>query len=90
MFNFRTEINRLRPWMRDPNRYYYEYIWKLGNRDISWTDSPKVITKYDQLKTITVEIQTSEDKLKPLLYTITYFVQTGFIKAQEDFLNLST
>ncbi|XP_071176547.1 putative leucine-rich repeat-containing protein DDB_G0290503 [Mytilus edulis] len=55
---------------------------KLETRDICWADSPEVITKDDPLKTIAVEIKTSEDKLNPLLYKITLFVRTGFIQAQ--------
>ena len=38
----RTVVERIQPWLKALNLYYYEYMGKLEDRDIFWVDSPHV------------------------------------------------
>lgn len=89
MVGFRTNHSRLTAWLTALGAYYYEYLGKKEDINVSWVDSPSVISNTDSLKSVTVEVSsTSTEDQNSLMYKLTFFVKTGFLQAQGNHFDI--
>lgn len=88
MVAFRTTHNRIQPWIKVLNLYFYEIMGKESDKLITWVDNPDTISASQPLKSITIDIKNNKDER---LYKVTFFVRSGLIQVQgnhhKDFEN---
>lgn len=85
MVAFVTSSNRLPCWVRAAWLYVYDYIGTKGNMDVRWEHDPKDKHK---LTSISIDVLTKKDKINPLAYKMTIFINTGTIQIQGNNYNL--
>ena len=70
MVAFRTFHERIVPWIKILNLYYYELMG---------VDNPQTISPGQKLQSIIIDVKNSNDERQ---YKITFFVRSGLIQAQ--------
>ncbi|CAC5400944.1 unnamed protein product [Mytilus coruscus] len=80
MVAFRTTYERVQPWIKALNIFYFEFYGKHSDKEISWVDSPPTLSQSQSLKSVTIDIKSTKDN--KLLYKITFFIKTGLIQCQ--------
>lgn len=88
MIAFRTNVDRIQPWLKTLHIFYLKFYVNQPDKKISWLDNPQTLTHGQQLKSVTIDVKQPNDKL---LYKITFFIKTGLIQCQgnnhEHFVN---
>lgn len=80
MVTFHTDIHRLYPWIKTLDSFYYNHLGKCDEFNINWYDDPEIWENpSDNANSIVIEIR---DNTNTLVYSITFFVTTGTIRAQ--------
>lgn len=80
MVTFHTDIHRLYPWIKTLDPFYYNHLGKCDEFNINWYDDPTVWENpSDKANSIVIEIR---DNTNTLVYSVTFFITTGTIRAQ--------
>lgn len=79
MVAFRTFHERIVPWIKILNLYYYELMGKQNDKMVSWVDNPQTISPGQKLQSIIIDVKNANDERQ---YKITFFVKSGLIQAQ--------
>lgn len=79
MIAFRTNKERLLPWIKTLNLYYFEILGGKRNMNIGWEENPTKLARGESLKTITIDVKNTTKERR---YKITFFVRTGLIQVQ--------
>lgn len=92
MVAFHTAINRIQPWLKTLDIFYYDNLGKEGsNYSVQWEDDPINWTdRNDANNKVTIQLHTLKDWTNTLLYKITFFVTTGTIIVQGNKYSLFT
>jgi hypothetical protein len=78
---FHTSLDRVLPWIKALDYFYYQ---QLGNRkevDIKWYDRPETWSDPEDNNTIVIELYENGGE-ENLLYNVTFFITTGTIRVQ--------
>jgi hypothetical protein len=79
MVAFRTTQERILPWLKTLNIFYFEFYGKQTDKEISWVDSPQSRSLNQTLQSVTIDIKSKEGKL---MYKVTFFLRSGLIQCQ--------
>ena len=80
MVTFYTTLNRIHPWIKTLDVFYYDHLGSHDNFDIKWYDEPKSWTDPNNNgNSIIIEVLNKDEELQ---YNVTFFVTTGTIRVQ--------
>ena len=57
MVAFRTFHERIVPWIKILNLYYYELMGKQNDKMVSWVDNPQTISPGQKLQSIIIDVK---------------------------------
>ena len=79
MVTFYTNLQRLHPWIKTLDTFYYDNLGKSEEFKINWHDDPEVWENAsDSANSIVIEVLNKN----ALWYTVTFFVTTGTVRIQ--------
>ncbi|VDI84200.1 Hypothetical predicted protein [Mytilus galloprovincialis] len=64
MVAFRTTYERVQPWIKALNIFYFEFYGKHSDKEISWVDSPPTLSQSQSLKITGSQSEHSETSIK--------------------------
>ncbi|CAC5392228.1 unnamed protein product [Mytilus coruscus] len=80
MITFFTNVERIHPWIKTLDLFYYDHMGNNDKFDIKWYDVPTTWSDpNNNNNSIVIEIL---DKEQALQFNITFFVTTGTIRVQ--------
>jgi hypothetical protein len=80
MVAFHTSIERIYPWIKTLDSFYYDHLGRSDSYIIKWYDEPEIWEdSTDSTNSIVVEVR---EKDNSLAYNVTFFITTGTIRAQ--------
>jgi hypothetical protein len=62
MVAFRTLHERIVPWIKILNLYYYELMGKQNDKMVSWVDNPQTISPGQKLQSIIIDVKNANDE----------------------------
>ncbi|VDI73736.1 Hypothetical predicted protein [Mytilus galloprovincialis] len=79
IITFYTNLDRIQPWIKTLDIYYYDNLGKEPDYDIEWYDEPKIWeNRNNSGNSVMIEVL----KKGELQFNITFFVTTGTIRVQ--------
>lgn len=79
MVAFRTTQERIFPWLKILNIFYFELYGKQTDEEISWVDSLQSLSLNQTLKSVIIDKKSKEGKL---MYKVTFFLRSGLMQCQ--------
>jgi hypothetical protein len=80
MITFHTHVNRIYPWIKTLDTFYYIHLGKQSEYRIKWFDDPQEWKDISNANSIVIEVSQASDEVQ--LYNLTFFITTGTIRVQ--------
>ena len=77
---FNTHVNRIYPWIKTIDTFYYIHLGKQSEYRIKWLDDPQEWKDISSANSIVIEGSQASDEVQ--FYNLTFFIITGTIRVQ--------
>jgi hypothetical protein len=82
MNTFHTHVNRIYPWIKTLDTFYYIHLGKQSEYRIKWFDDPQGWKDISSANSIVIEVSQASDEVQLYNLFLTFFITTGTIRVQ--------